>query len=970
MGESESKITLDLTGRVDVPRIEGRQFSNFIQQEAFHRLRAILKTRVEDATDNGSQSTQSILHDRSHNAIAILGGRGSGKTTFILNALELLTADIPNPSKNESDAGSKLLKRVKVLDVIDPTLIEHKEHILITILSSIKTVVDERHKSNQREGDNDESTYEAVIATLKAVGEGLPALKEIGSNGLLAEAWDNPQYVLQHGLTRARSGIGLEKALKKFIAEALKYIGKDVFVLPLDDIDTNFESGWPILEVLRKYLTTPKLVVVLSGDFSLYSLLVRDQQWNLLKELDKIEGGTHWRERHDDLAREVSRLESQYLQKIIKPSNRIELLPLSFFWESMSRRDDFAVKFKAQDDAVGLDRAMEVLTFWTLYSGKQDDRHRLAMLILRQPTRTVISLLRALDASCLVAAPETAATSFSEPEGLREFHATMAETFMTELQSMGLMADRLNLTPTESFLTEVLTFLQRNNLWEEGYSLDPAFRDDAPSLASLCLGARLMREMRTSPGLIFEYLIKVCGTRYVKIGLPPKTSTDTLTSFLALDRQEQAGITASRMIGAIRSLDNKIDRRANLRGTVAVYYSRRNRRGKTGQPVGIHEHFGIEDTAATFDKLKMGRFVTGYLKRDYEETPPDTIEPSRQVGFLFNTWRRLESQLTIDNSPGPWFLRMVSIELTDQSGLKSSFLSVLPLIGCLAAILNRADPKELLIAMGGTLLSYAAPSWTSPVAGSDSDDIEDSASSGTSDQEMPTNFADTLKDWSEYAATELAKIAPLPPFVLARTWRRFQDTLTKIDEDVRNDERYAGWLLHRQIVAFLNAFLVEESRHRDDSSPMTLASPVTTDRYFLLNLKRNQEIKRPSTFNVIFSCPLWSPYLCPETEPVRYDKGEASSPVFKQHLDSVSSIDTLPAKLKEAIRINYRTSLGRVQIHKFVNMHDVLNSLLVMGRDPWTYHSKDDKGDPSDLDVGEDAPAPDAPPAGKGKAPK
>jgi len=85
------RITLDLTGRADVPRIEGREFTNFIQQEAFHRLRTILKTRLDDAKANGSQHTQGILRDRSHNAIAILGGRGSGKTTFILNALDLLT---------------------------------------------------------------------------------------------------------------------------------------------------------------------------------------------------------------------------------------------------------------------------------------------------------------------------------------------------------------------------------------------------------------------------------------------------------------------------------------------------------------------------------------------------------------------------------------------------------------------------------------------------------------------------------------------------------------------------------------------------------------------------------------------------------------------------------------------------------------------------------------------------------------
>jgi len=826
-------------------------------------------------------------------------------------------------------------------------------------------VVDKHHKDNQRHDKNDEEDYMAVTNTLKAVGEGLPALKEIGGNGLSAEAWDNPQYVLQEGLKRARTGIGLEAALQKFITKALKYIDRDVFILPLDDIDTNFESGWPVLEVLRKYLTTPNFIVVLSGDFTLYSLLVRDQQWKLLENLDRIEGGQVQPARHDELAREVNRLESQYLQKIIKPGNRIELLPLSFFWESRARRDDFDMKFNGQHGAVSLDTAMRLLTLRTLYSEKQDDLHRLAMLILRQPTRTVIHLLRALEVSELVAGlatPELPATvppaqePAIEPAGLREFHATMAETFLTELQSMGLMADRINLTPTEIFLTEVHTFLGRNNLWEEGYSLEPAFREDAPSLASLCLGARLGREMRTSPGLIFDYLIKVCGTRDIKIGLPTGTLINALMSFLALDRQEQAGITASRMIGAIRSQGNKVERRASLRGTVAVYYVRRNRRGSKGdQPVGIHEHFGIEDSKATFDKLKAAnKYVAGYLARNYDTTIPNILSPNQQVGFLFNSWKRLESQLTVTASPGPSFLRLVSIELADQSGQKSSFISALPLIGCLAALLNRANPEELLDAMGSTLRPYMAPSWAAPVTDTDQADGEDSPLPRQSVEAKPTAFAAALKKWSDNAIAQLEAIAPLPPFVLARIWQRFQDTLAKIDDEVRNSERYVGWLLHRQVVAFLNAFLVEESRHRDDKSTMSLANPVTTDRYFLLNLKRNQAASRPSIFNVIFSCPLWSPYLRPDTKPVKFDKGAPGFPIFQQHLDSISDQN----EILTAIEIKYQTGIGKVQSHSFVNMHDVLNSLLVMGRNSWTNTGKDVEEDFIDAEE-DDAPSAD-----------
>lgn len=963
MSETDTKkITIDLTERADVPKIAGNQFKNFIQQDAFHRFRTILKTLVADAKAKGSQHTQGILRDRSHNAIAISGGRGSGKTTFILNALNLLTEKIPNAPKSQAkpdgEEAEKTFQHVKVLDVIDPTLIEHKEHILITILSRIKVVVDEHHKGEQRRGDNNEKRYERVIDSLKKVGEGLPTLKEIGGKGLNDEAWDNPQYVLQEGLKRARSGSGLEEALQDFITEALEYIGCKVFILPLDDIDTNFESGWPVLEVLRKYLTSHNIIVVLSGDFTLYSLLVRDRQWKLLENLDRIEGGARWESRHNELSHQVNRLEAQYLQKIIKPGNRIELLPLSSFWESRASREEFGINFNSNNSVVSLQIAMGYLTHRSLYSSRQDDIHRLAMLILRQPTRTVIHLLRALDTAELVASNDPI-----EPPGLREFHETLAETFLTELQSVGLIADQINLIPTEIFLREVHTFLGRNDFWDEGYSLEPTFHDDAASLASLCLGARLGREMRTSPSLIFEYFIKVCGTHDIKIGLKNQT-INALMSFLALDRHEQSGITASRMIAAIRSLGNKVDRRSSLKGTVAVYYERRNRRrDKASKTVGILEHFGVNDTDHIFDTLKkINEYVAGYLDKSYESVIPSKIKPNQQVGFLFNTWKRLESQLKVSSSsPGPFFLRLVSIELIDQYGQKSSFLSVLPLIGCLAPLLNREDPAELLDAMGSTLRPYIAPSWS--ISGEDTEDSEDEHEPELerAQEFKPVGLIELLKTWSDKATVDLQKIAPLPPFVLARVWQRFQVTLARIDDDVRVADRYVGWLLHRQIIAFLNALLVEETRHRVGSSEMTLANPVTTDRYFQRNLSRRGTPPEPSIFNVIFSCPLWGIYLRPDEKKDESGKGETHVPVYETYLSAATGNKEKPQvadttneeeaqkgkeiSLREAFKVKYETRIGKEQIHEFPNMYNVLNSLLVMGRERRSRSEKNENQD-------------------------
>ncbi|MDQ9533230.1 hypothetical protein RF073_20100, partial [Serratia marcescens] len=50
---------------------------------------------------------------------------------------------------------------------------------------------------------------------------------------------------------------------------------KKAFVLAFDDVDTNFQHGRTILETMRKYLTSPQLVLLISGDLDLYGRLVR-----------------------------------------------------------------------------------------------------------------------------------------------------------------------------------------------------------------------------------------------------------------------------------------------------------------------------------------------------------------------------------------------------------------------------------------------------------------------------------------------------------------------------------------------------------------------------------------------------------------------------------------------------------------------------------------------------------------------
>lgn len=76
----------------------------------------------------------------------------------------------------------------------------------------------------------------------------------------------------------------------RFVEQSLELIKKKAFLICFDDIDTDFTKGWPILEILRKYLQ-PKIITILSGHVELYSAIVRKSSENNI-EIDRVKGET------------------------------------------------------------------------------------------------------------------------------------------------------------------------------------------------------------------------------------------------------------------------------------------------------------------------------------------------------------------------------------------------------------------------------------------------------------------------------------------------------------------------------------------------------------------------------------------------------------------------------------------------------------------------------------------------------
>lgn len=307
MGE----IVIDLS---NIDETKALKLENIIHKDAWE---AVLKF-VEENLKKAENYDPYKNFNRYHNTISINGERGAGKTSFLLTLRNYLNGPLEQYEKNE------IISKTYVLGIIDPTLISTRQHVLLLIISLIQQAV--KSKFDKSSSDFDENKKDKWHEHLTNLAEGLNQIDNIGTNPLTSSLWDDAGLVIEKGLELANAGLNFERNFHIFVEESLEILGKQAFVLFLDDIDTDFSKGWEILETLRKFITTPQIIPIMAGNFSLYEKLVRENRWQLFEKLLKFEG-----ERKEDLKQQVDELTEQYLMKILQPSNMVNLHKFSYY---------------------------------------------------------------------------------------------------------------------------------------------------------------------------------------------------------------------------------------------------------------------------------------------------------------------------------------------------------------------------------------------------------------------------------------------------------------------------------------------------------------------------------------------------------------------------------------------------------------------------------------------------------------
>lgn len=518
-------VLIDLSRDLVPESIESTQL---IHYHCVNKLEHLVRACLPD--EKGSNKV--------HNKVFFIDGtRGAGKSTFL-------------------QAMARHFERIACglcpLATIDPTLLETGEqHIFFSILAQLKSKV-EAKQHHGGSWDQENSSYEDWRRALQALARGAMLLNGRGGN----EAALDDLLGMDESLFNAKSGMQLRTAFHKLLDLSADILQVQGFILAFDDVDTHFEKGWQVLELIRRYLQSPRLVVLITGDLQLYTHLVRSQQFKHLgRELFEQDRG-----REKERGALVDHLEQQYLMKVFPLQNRVHLSPLAVLLdEDENARDRQHVRPFQLRTANG-DRELSsyvdqmVKEGFLIHGSQQAEPYR--DLLLNLPIRAVLQILRNYQHS-------------SAPSKPLQMAEALRGTLMGSLYKMEVDIDALSHAHQGKLIEAVFDAVIHDGEMDTGIYLRPQPADETIRNVYFALSAEVAAQCDQHPERALRYLLAGLGSvSLLQKGRPDGASLSSNSEYvmqfkkkLSIGRQED-GLNWARYAAPI--LLNVFDNNAKI----------------------------------------------------------------------------------------------------------------------------------------------------------------------------------------------------------------------------------------------------------------------------------------------------------------------------------------------------------------------------------------------------------------------
>ncbi|MBO4857973.1 MAG: hypothetical protein J5527_05620 [Treponema sp.] len=401
----------------------------------------------------------------SYNTIFINGSRGTGKTSFVNTLLDNIKND------------SKYKESIALLDLFDPTMIEEKAEIFLTIISLIKQKVMDKIKNEKNEVIRLQQTkmWESYLETL---AEGVLLMDESKNP---QSFWDDSIHLMYRGLDTVNSSFKLRENFRIFVKKSLELLGQKFFLLVIDDVDTNTDKAYCLLEKIRKYLCIPEFIVIITGDITLYEAIVEAQK----AKIDK---------------NKQFELSDQYLRKILPINNRVSLKPINQIHKSVVLFNNVPTKLTiVTANDISFDDYLRTI-FWSFGIKSAYIRQCYISFITNQSLRTQIDFYHLFNN---IIKPEN--YPFSEPSSL-------FNVFSSELNKNGIDVYSA-IEGTRTFCSRLLYLLLKEKCLNECYQLQPVHTDKSINTVLFATSLILTQRMKTNIQFVFDYFFRIAYIR-------------------------------------------------------------------------------------------------------------------------------------------------------------------------------------------------------------------------------------------------------------------------------------------------------------------------------------------------------------------------------------------------------------------------------------------------------------------------
>ena len=331
--------TLRINGISDIRYEEQINFDSSIHSAAYMRACGIIREIISEAESswNGSETNSNFdkgtgLRNREQvcNILFFTGEKGTGKTSTMLSFMEFLKDYHRIRRKNNLQEEFLLGKDSYMftgIEYIDASTLNDKEDILGNVLSKMLS----KWKNEEQGGryldrgivKGNDYDYKKKRMYIQCA-EIFDRLKALNST---ENVMDNDSDMFIESMESLSFSWNLKNSFQKLVEIYLDIMvypdsGRDIskenhyLVISIDDVDMNVQSGFMLLEQIRKYLMVPNVLVLMSAN---YEQLEKICYHHYLKEFDKLE-------KSDENTQYLQKISREYLEKMAPIQRQVELL--------------------------------------------------------------------------------------------------------------------------------------------------------------------------------------------------------------------------------------------------------------------------------------------------------------------------------------------------------------------------------------------------------------------------------------------------------------------------------------------------------------------------------------------------------------------------------------------------------------------------------------------------------------------